>query len=61
VASLSFRERVVRPVFSVPKVPRSDRDKAAVELARARVRGLEPACLPHLYLWFNFHDTWEQA
>jgi predicted LPLAT superfamily acyltransferase len=54
-------EAVVRPVGHVAKVPHQDRDKAAGELARAWVQGLEQACLAHPYQWFNFYDTWEQA
>ena len=54
-------EAVVRPVGNVGKVPHHDRDKAAGELARAWVQGLEQACLEHPYQWFNFYDTWEQA
>jgi len=54
-------EAVVRPVGNVAKVPRHERDKAALELARAWVQGLEQACLEHPYQWFNFYDTWEQA
>jgi len=54
-------ETVVRPIGKVAKVPRRDRDKAAAELARAWVRGLEQACLEHPYQWFNFYDTWERA
>jgi len=54
-------ETVVRPVGNVAKVPRRDREKAAGELARAWVHGLEQACLEHPYQWFNFYDTWEQA
>ncbi|HBZ68252.1 MAG TPA: hypothetical protein DEP35_00215 [Deltaproteobacteria bacterium] len=54
-------EAVVRPLGNVSKVSRHDRDKAAVELARAWVQGLEQACLEHPYQWFNFYDTWEQA
>jgi len=54
-------EAVVRPVGSVSRVPRRDRDKAAVELARAWVQGLEQACLEHPYQWFNFYDTWKQG
>ena len=54
-------ETMVRPVGNVAKVPRHDRDKAAGELARAWVQGLEQACLEHPYQWFNFYDTWEQA
>lgn len=52
-------ETVVRPVGQVARVPRRDRDKAAVELARAWVQGLERACLEHPYQWFNFYDSWE--
>lgn len=54
-------EAVVRPVGKVAKVPRRERDKAAVELARAWVQGLEQACLEHPYQWFNFYDTWKQG
>jgi predicted LPLAT superfamily acyltransferase len=54
-------ETVVRPIGNVAKVPRHDRDKAARELARAWVQGLEQACLEHPYQWFNFYDTWEQT
>jgi predicted LPLAT superfamily acyltransferase len=54
-------EAVVRPVGNPGKVPRHDRDKAAVELARAWVQGLEQACLEHPYQWFNFYDTWKQG
>lgn len=54
-------ETLVRPVGPAAKVPRRDRDEAAVELARAWVQGLEQACLEHPYQWFNFYDTWEQA
>lgn len=54
-------ETVVRPIGPAAKVPRRDRDKAAVELARAWVQGLERACLEHPYQWFNFYDPWEQV
>jgi len=54
-------EAMVRPIGHVAKVPRQDRDKAAAELARAWVQGLEQVCLKHPYQWFNFYDTWEQA
>lgn len=53
-------EAVVRPIGNAARVPRRDRDKAAGELARAWVRGLEQACLEHPYQWFNFFDIWEQ-
>jgi predicted LPLAT superfamily acyltransferase len=54
-------ETVVRPIGNAAKVVRHDRDKAARELARAWVQGLEQACLQHPYQWFNFYDTWEQT
>jgi len=54
-------ETVVRPIGDGARVPRCERDKAAAELARAWVRGLEQACLEHPYQWFNFYDTWEVA
>jgi predicted LPLAT superfamily acyltransferase len=54
-------EAVVRPIGNVAKVSRRDRDKAAAELARAWVQGLEQACLEHPYQWFNFYDTWGQG
>jgi predicted LPLAT superfamily acyltransferase len=54
-------ETVVRPVGSVARVARRDRDEAAVELARAWVQGVERACLEHPYQWFNFYDRWEQG
>jgi predicted LPLAT superfamily acyltransferase len=54
-------EAVVRPVGHPGRVPRQDREKAAAELARAWVQGLEQMCLRHPYQWFNFYDTWEQA
>jgi len=54
-------ETVVRPIGNVAKVPRREREKAAAELARAWVRGLEEACLQHPYQWFNFYDSWERA
>jgi predicted LPLAT superfamily acyltransferase len=54
-------EAVVRPIGSVAKVPRRERDKAAEELARAWVQGLEQAALAHPYQWFNFFDVWGQA
>jgi predicted LPLAT superfamily acyltransferase len=54
-------ETVVRPIGGGAKVPRSEREKAAVELARAYVQGLEEACLRHPYQWFNFYDAWEGA
>jgi predicted LPLAT superfamily acyltransferase len=54
-------ETVVRPIGGGAKVPRHEREKAAVELARAYVQGLEQACLRHPYQWFNFYDAWEGA
>jgi predicted LPLAT superfamily acyltransferase len=54
-------ETLVRPIGGGAKVPRRERDKAAVELARAFVRGLEDACVRHPYQWFNFYDAWERA
>jgi len=54
-------EAVVRPIGTPMKVPRRERDKAAAELARAWVRGLEEACLAHPYQWFNFYDRWEEG
>jgi predicted LPLAT superfamily acyltransferase len=53
-------ETVVRPIGGGAKVPRHERDKAAMELARAYVQGLEEACLRHPYQWFNFYDAWEK-
>jgi predicted LPLAT superfamily acyltransferase len=53
-------ETVVRPIGGGVKVPRHERDKAAIELARAYVQGLEEACLRHPYQWFNFYDAWEK-
>jgi predicted LPLAT superfamily acyltransferase len=52
-------ETVVRPIGGGAKVPRHEREKAAVELARAYVQGLEDACVRHPYQWFNFYDAWE--
>jgi predicted LPLAT superfamily acyltransferase len=52
-------ETVVRPIGGGAKVPRPEREKAAVELARAYVQGLEDACVRHPYQWFNFYDAWE--
>ena len=54
-------ETVVRPLGGGAKVPRHEREKAAVELARAYVQGLEDACVRHPYQWFNFYDAWEKA
>jgi predicted LPLAT superfamily acyltransferase len=51
-------ETVVRPIGGGVKIPRRDREKAAAELARAWVKGLEEACLQHPYQWFNFYDVW---
>jgi predicted LPLAT superfamily acyltransferase len=54
-------ETVVLPIGGGAKVPRHERDKAAMELARAYVQGLEEACVRHPYQWFNFYDAWEKA
>ena len=54
-------ETVVRPIGGGAKVPRHEREKAAIELARAYVQGLEDACVRHPYQWFNFYDAWEKA
>lgn len=51
-------ETVVRPISEGVKIPRHEREKAAVELARAWVKSLEEACLQHPYQWFNFYDVW---
>jgi predicted LPLAT superfamily acyltransferase len=51
-------ETVVRPIGEGAKIPRREREKAAVELARTWVKSLEEACLQHPYQWFNFYDTW---
>jgi predicted LPLAT superfamily acyltransferase len=48
----------VRRIFDGGKVPRSEREKAALELAEIWVRGLEETCLRHPYQWFNFYDVW---
>jgi predicted LPLAT superfamily acyltransferase len=53
-------ETVVRPIGSGTRVPRQEREKAAQELARAWVRGLEEACLRHPFQWFNFYDVWRR-
>jgi predicted LPLAT superfamily acyltransferase len=52
-------ETLVRRIGDGARVPRREREKTAVELARAWVRGLEEACLAHPYQWFNFYDVWE--
>jgi predicted LPLAT superfamily acyltransferase len=52
-------ETVVRPIGEGAKIGRREREKAAVELARAWVASLEEACLQHPYQWFNFYDAWE--
>jgi predicted LPLAT superfamily acyltransferase len=54
-------ETVVRPLGGGARVPRREREKAALELARAYVQGLEDACVRHPYQWFNFYDAWEKA
>jgi len=54
-------ETVVRSIGGGVRVPRRERDKAAVELARAYVQGLEEACVRHPFQWFNFYDAWETA
>lgn len=54
-------ETVVRPIGGGAKFPRREREKAAIELARAYVQGLEEACVRHPYQWFNFYDAWEKA
>jgi predicted LPLAT superfamily acyltransferase len=54
-------ETVVRPLGGGARVPRREREKAALELARAYVKGLEDACVRHPYQWFNFYDAWETA
>jgi predicted LPLAT superfamily acyltransferase len=51
-------ETVVRPIGGGVKIPRRERERAAVELARTWVKNLEEACLQHPYQWFNFYDTW---
>jgi len=51
-------ETVVRPIAAGVKIPRREREEAAVELARTWVKSLEEACLQHPYQWFNFYDTW---
>ena len=53
-------ETQVRQLGGGAKVPRHERDEAAVELARAFVQSLEDACLRHPYQWFNFYDAWEE-
>lgn len=53
-------ETQVRLLGGGAKVPRHERDEAAVELARAFVQSLEDACLRHPYQWFNFYDAWEE-
>jgi predicted LPLAT superfamily acyltransferase len=54
-------ETVVRPLGGGARVPRREREKAALELARAYVQGLEDTCVRHPYQWFNFYDAWEGA
>jgi len=54
-------ETVVRPIGEGVRIPRREREKAAVELARAWVASLEEACLEHPYQWFNFYDGWESG
>lgn len=41
------------------RLPRSEREKGAEELARAYVRHLERVCLEHPYQWFNFYEVAE--
>jgi len=55
--SARYETRVI-PLGGGRRVPRRERDKAAQELARAYVEGLEAACLRHPYQWFNFYDVW---
>jgi predicted LPLAT superfamily acyltransferase len=47
----------VKPISPGRRVPRSDRDKRAEELAGAYVAELERACLAHPHQWFNFYDS----
>ena len=51
-------ETEVRCIFDGKKIPRREREHAAIELARTWVRGLEDTCLRHPYQWFNFYDVW---
>jgi len=51
----------VAPLGPARRLPRSEREKGAEELARAYVRELEDACLRHPYQWFNFFDPTEPA
>jgi predicted LPLAT superfamily acyltransferase len=51
-------ETVVEEIALPAQIPRSEREKAAVELAHAWVRRLEAACVRHPYQWFNFFDVW---
>jgi predicted LPLAT superfamily acyltransferase len=51
-------ETSVEPVGGGRPVPRSERDKAAEELAEAWVRRLEANCLRFPHQWFNFYDLW---
>jgi predicted LPLAT superfamily acyltransferase len=53
-------ETVVVPIGHGTRVPRQEREKAALELARAWVQHLEEACVRHPYQWFNFYDVWEK-
>jgi predicted LPLAT superfamily acyltransferase len=67
LASLCLRkgdahyETVVTPIGGGARAPRQEREKAALELARAWVQNLEAACVRHPYQWFNFYDVWEKA
>lgn len=62
-------ETVVRPI-ELPagvadgtrtRLPRQEREKAALEMARAWVKHLEDACVRHPYQWFNFYDVWAEG
>lgn len=53
-------EVVVEPLGPARRVPRREREKAAEELARGYVRGLEAHCLRYPYQWFNFYDVWDE-
>jgi len=50
----------VAPLGPPRRLPRSEREKGAEELARAYVRQLEDACLRHPFQWFNFYDPVER-
>ena len=42
------------------RVPRAQRDAAALELLERYAALLEEWCLAHPYQWFNFYDFWER-